>query len=467
MFTGEFTTLVKIVNMTDEIPQIGGRIRQLRRQAKLSQAALARELDISSSYLNLIEHNQRNLTVPLLLKLARRFGIDISDLTANDEAQLTGDLMQVFSAELFDDLDVTNHDIRELANTHPTVARAVVRLHDRLMMAATTAAANDDGSETRLASEQVSDFLQIQGNYFDPLEKVAERVSRDLGPPPLGSEQLMAYLSNVFGVFVRIEPDPDAPPVRFDEARSVLHVSETLPRETRLFAIARCVARHAAEQEVETILEEAQFSQASVSDLATSALQSYVAGAIVLPYSPFLQAAEERKYDVDRLARQFGVSFEQVCHRLTTLQRPGARGVPFHLIRTDIAGNISKRFSISGIRIPRYGGACPRWNVYEAFMQPGRITTQISRMPDGKRFFCIARTLEKGESRYNGAVRHMSIGLGCALPDAQRLVYAQGVELENPSLITEVGVSCRICPRRDCAVRAFPALGEPAEEAEA
>ena len=445
--------------MADEIPQIGGKIRQIRRQAKLSQAALAKELDISASYLNLIEHNQRKLTVPLLLKLARRFGLDINDLAANDAARLTGDLMEVFSAEFLEDIDVTNHDIRELANTHPTIARAVVRMHDKYVVGSDQSqVANREHETEQLASEQVSDFLQASGNYFDRLEKVAERIGNDLGPVPLGTEQLVSYLSNVFGVSIRIDTSQDASAIKYDAARGQLILPETLPRESRLFAIAKSISRQAATDQVDALVEDTSFSHDSVRQLAASALHSYVAGAILMPYSRFLAAAEDKRYDVERLARQFSTSFEQVCHRLTTLQRPGEVGVPFHLIRTDIAGNISKRFSISGIQIPRHGGACPRWNVFEAFMQPGRIITQISEMPDGRKFFCIACTLKKGESRYNGAMRHMSIGLGCALSNGHRLIYAEGMDLDSPSMLTHVGTSCRTCPRGDCAVRAFPAL---------
>lgn len=445
--------------MVDEVPQIGGKIRQIRRQAKLSQAALAKELGISASYLNLIEHNQRKLTVPLLLKLARRFGLDINDLAANDAQRLTGDLMEVFSSEFLEDIDVTNHDIRELANTHPTIARAVVRMHDNRVLADNQPQFDEELREAeRLASEQVSDFLQANGNYFDVLEKVAERIGQDLGPVPLGTEHLIGYLGNVFGVSVRIDDGFEKVASGYDRDRSILTISETQPRESRLFAISKAISQQAAAHEIENLIESTNFSHLSVRQLAASALNSYVAGAIVMPYRQFLQAAEAKRYDVERLARQFNASFEQVCHRLTTLQRPGEVGVPFHLIRTDIAGNISKRFSISGIQIPRHGGACPRWNVFEAFMQPGRIITQVSEMPDGQKFFCIARTLKKGESRYNGAMRHMSIGLGCALPNAGRLIYSEGVDVENPSMQTPVGTSCRTCARQDCAVRAFPAL---------
>ena len=444
--------------MSNDIPLIGGRIRQLRRQKGISQANLAREMDISSSYLNLIEHNRRKLTVPILLKLAQKFGLEIGDLTASNEQRISSDLMELFSDDVFGDIDLTNHDIREFTNTSPAVARAIMLLYDQFREAREKSVPDADVAETRLASEQVSDFLQGNGNYFQSLEAVAERISHDIGGSDIELARLNGYLMNVFGISVSVGQYEAPTTFSADQAR--LRISDVLPVPSRLFAVAKCIGEQAAEMEITDLVENANFSHASVEDLARSALASYVAGAIIMPYDAFLAAAEGTKYDVERLSVRFNVSFEQICHRLTTLQRPGNSGIPFHLVRTDIAGNISKRFSNSGINIPRHGGACPRWNVYEAFMQPGRITIQVSQMPDESRFFCIARTLTKGENSHNGDVKHMSIGLGCDLAHAHRLVYSEGYDLANPRRITPVGISCRVCPRRNCTNRAFPALVE-------
>lgn len=185
-------------------------------------------------------------------------------------------------------------------------------------------------------------------------------------------------------------------------------------------------------------------------------LSAYFAAALIMPYEPFLRACREHRYDIDRIARRFGMSFEQVCHRMTTLQRKGAAGIPLHLVRTDIAGNISKRFSLSGIHIPRHSGACPRWNLYSAFLSPDRINVQLSQMPDGQRYFCIARTVLKGDHRYNAPRRYMSIGLGCSIHHAREMVYSDGVDLAGDSQVVPVGVGCRICPRLECGQRAHP-----------
>jgi predicted transcriptional regulator len=195
--------------------------------------------------------------------------------------------------------------------------------------------------------------------------------------------------------------------------------------------------------------------------LARVALANYFAAALLMPYQPFLEAARAERYDIELLAHRFGASFEQVCHRLTTLRRPGAEGVPLHFLRIDIAGNISKRFSGSGIRFARFSGACPRWNVHAAFMTPGMIRVQISRMPDGDVYFCIARTIRSDRGGYNQPHTVQAIGLGCDMRHARALVYSDGVDLDDPNAAVPVGVTCRICEHLDCEQRAFPALTHP------
>jgi predicted transcriptional regulator len=199
-----------------------------------------------------------------------------------------------------------------------------------------------------------------------------------------------------------------------------------------------------------------------------AALASYFAGAVLMPYQLFRDAAKQTRYDVDILKNRFGVSFEQVCHRLTTLRRPGAEGIPFHFIRVDIAGNISKRFSASGIHIARFGAACPRWNVYDAFATPGMLRVQVSQMPDGKTYFCIAETTQRvhaftAASRLPHRIGQHAIALGCDIRHAGEIVYADGLNLADPQIVTPIGVSCRTCPRNDCAERAMPSLHQRLE----
>lgn len=456
------------------IPKLGGRVRRLRRQEGMSQAALAIELGISASYLNLIEHNRRNLTVPLLIKLAERFDLELSEIAESDEGRLSADLMEAFGDELFGDIDLTNTDIRDLVTSNSTVARAILALYDRYRNmrndAQVTGKANrNNGDEApasdRLPSEQVSDFLQARANYFPELEEAAERVNHDSALS--GEDTLRAmttFLSNTFGVRVTDLPeDEDRAVRRYDPETRILGLSNSLRADSRNFQAAHQIGLLAAEREIHMLVDEGDFTDEDGRTLARIALANYFAGALMMPYDAFHKAAKTHRYDVELLQHRFGVSFEQACHRLTSLQRPRKRGVPFHLLRSDIAGNISKRFSLSGIHIPRHGGACPRWNVYTAFMQPGTINVQISQMPDGETFFCIARTVLKASGGYGQPRSYLSIGLGCAMSDASELVYADGIDLDQPERIVPIGVSCRTCPRMDCGQRAFPPVAHALE----
>ncbi len=453
-------------------PRLGAKIRRLRRQRAWSQAGCAQRLRISASYLNLIEHNRRNVTVPLLLQLAELFELDLSSLAEEDEGRLAADLMEVFGDALFSEHELMTTDVRDLVSANPPVGRAVVSLYDAYRNAcqdvrtlAERRAADDEGDLVGLDSglqpaDQVSDFIQQNGNYFGALEGAAERVRAEarIGPgEPFAG--LVDYLAAAHGVRVAVlPPAPGRNVVRhFDPATRGLEISELLPAPSRNFQLVHQIGLLAAGAELDAELEEGEFS-GEARALARVALANYFAAALLMPYEPFLTSARTLRYDLELLEHHFGASFEQVCHRLTTLQRPGARGVPFHMLRTDIAGNISKRFSLSGIHIPRHGGACPRWNVYTAFMQPGVIHTQLSRMPDGASYFCIARTLHKRGGGYGAPQSYLSIGLGCEVGYAKELVYADGKDLHNPEIAVPIGVACRICERMDCRQRAFPPI---------
>ena len=454
--------------------KLGGRIRRLRRQEGVSQAALAGELGISASYLNLIEHNRRNLTVPLLKKLAERFDLELSEIAESDEGRLSADLMEAFADDLFGDIDLTNTDVRDLVTSNATLARAMLALYDRYRSmredaAVTSARPTSAGDEAilsdRLSSEQVSDFLQARANHFAELEEAAERVNHDSslsGEDPFRA--MATFLSNTFDVRVSDLPEDDNQAVRrFDPDKGVLNLSKMLRANSRNFQAAHQIGLLAAEREINLLVDEGDFTDDDARRLARIALANYFAGALLMPYDAFHKAARHHRYDVELLQHRFGVSFEQACHRLTTLQRPRKRGVPFHLLRSDIAGNISKRFSLSGIHIPRHGGACPRWNVYTAFLQPGAINVQISKMPDGQTFFCIARTVLKNSGGFGEPRSYLSIGLGCEMSHAGELVYADGINLDRPERIVPIGVSCRTCPRMDCAQRAFPPVAHALE----
>ena len=467
--------------MTDrkaqEVPRLGAKVRSLRRRANESQAQLAARLGISPSYLNLIENNRRPLPAPLLIRIAQLFQVDLDTFATDEESRTTADLMEVFSDPLFEPHDLTSVDVRELSTASPGAARAVIALYRAYQSARESsetlasrlfedelAVSQAPVSQARLPPEEVSDLIQRHMNHFPELEAGAEELWREakLAPDDLYSG-LVRHLAHAHRVEVRIVHWQDQPGTlrRFDPTRRVLLLSELLPTRSRSFQIAQQLALLSRRAELERIAADPRLTGDESRALCRVALSSYFAGAVLMPYQPFLEAARAERYDIDVIGRRFRVGFEQVCHRLTTLRRPGAEGVPFHMVRTDVAGNISKRFSGSGIRFARFSGACPRWNIFAAFSTPGMIRIQLSQMPDGITYFCIARTIQKDSGGYHAQHGFQAIGLGCQLAHARELVYADGVDLDTPHTVVPVGVTCRLCEREDCSQRALPSLHQP------
>lgn len=456
--------------------RLGGKLRRLRQDHALTQAQMAQQLEISPSYLNLLEHNQRPVTVPVLLKLAQKFSIDIELFNTDNDNRLLSDLMEAFADPLFDAHGIKAADLKDLVGVSPALGRALLTLYQATRGARTASRppsdeedADDEGVldlPTGMPSEEVSDFIHQRGNYFHSLELAAESLWRDHA---LSSDSLYQGLVDIlarrFAIDVAVLPAAAmAGTVRdFQPLTRRLHLSEMLPTSSRCFQLAHQIALLGWRTEIDKLASTGKFTTTEADQLARSALANAFAGALMMPYERFREAAETSRHDMDVLQYRFGASFEQVCHRLTTLRRPGAEGIPFHLIRVDIAGNISKRYNGSGIRIARFGAACPRWNVYDAFMTPGIIRTQMSEMPDGSSFFCIARTINPAgrpatHGPFGARVSPLSIGLGCGLTHARRIVYADGLPLDNPRSLSPIGVSCRICERTDCADRAMPSL---------
>jgi len=455
---------------------LGHKVRQLRRRKGLTQVELAELLGISPSYMNLIEHNQRAVTPVLRKQLARALGEELALLGADDdEARLITELTEVFGDRLFGAHDVPAAELRDLAGASPAAARAVLSLYRAYRRARDERQAlaerlpeqpRPEGAEGAPAGqppseEEVSDFLQENMNHFPELEAAAEKVWVDAQLD--GGEidrHLVDYLQGSHDVRVDVVPSHALPGTvrRFEPRARRLVLSEVLAPRSRSFQLAHQIALIGFRPVLDRYVAQGKLSTDDSRALARVALANYLAGAVLMPYEPFLSAARSVRYDIELLGHRFRTSFEQVCHRLTTLQRPGNAGVPFHMVRVDIAGNISKRFSASGIRFARYSGSCPRWNVHTAFLSPGFIRTQLSRMPDGTTYFCIARTVRKEGGGFRVPQSRLAIGLGCEVAHARELVYADGVDLSNLEAAVPIGVTCRLCERMDCRQRAFPPL---------
>ena len=457
-----------------EVPQLGSRVRALRRRRGLSQVQLAERLSISASYLNLIEHNRRSLSAPLLIKLAQIFELDLTTFAAENDTRLATEVMEAFGDSLFEGHELVAEEVRELSATAPGLARAVLTLYHAYQHARESAQTlalrlydRDDLTgvdRSRLPSEEVNDLLQRHVNYFPELEEGAEALRRDarLDGEDL-YQALVRHLQEAFSVHVRVETVAAMRGAvrRYDEETRVLSLSEALRRGSRNFQVACQIGLLRESATLDRIANDPLLTTDESRALGRVTLANYFAGAVVMPYRPLLEAARAERYDIDLLGHRFRASFEQVCHRLTSLRRPGAEGVPFHFVRIDVAGNISKRFSASGLRFARFSGACPRWNVFAAFLTPGMIRVQVQQMPDGTKYFWVARTIRRNPGGYHAPLSVLAIGMGCEIGYARELVYADGVDLESASAVVPVGVTCRLCERSDCAQRAFPALQHP------
>ena len=454
---------------------IGSKVRRERRSKGLTQTDLSKKIGISASYLNLIESGRRTITVPLLIKIGNELGLSLKDLTVESNKRLLSDIMEALSNEMFGDFDITNLEVTEFISSNTNIAKALLILNDNYKSLSEdmqnrfekidVESIKQENKSTRLPVEVVSDFIQENKNYYAGLEEKAESIRKKIyfeeGHRTIG-HTLIHYLSDHHDTKVKVinPEDSDKSVKTYDHKKKTLFVSGMLNYSSRNFHLAYHIAFLEGEEEIDNIINKNKISSPDVINLLKISLLNYLASAILMPYDEFLLTAKNYRYDVELIMHHFAASFEQVTHRLTNLQKPGKEGIPFHFLKTDNAGNVSKRFSLSGIHIPRHGGACPRWNVYSAFSSPGKINTQISRMPDGKVYFCIARAFEKGIEKHGAIKSFVSIGLGCDMLYAKELTYADGIDLENKKLETPIGMSCRICPRTDCEQRAFPTIAK-------
>lgn len=439
-------------------PLIGRTVRRLRSERGLTQQALAARLGISASYLNLIEHDQRAVTAALLIRLTETLGVELAALSGSAERQLEAGLREVLSDPMLGLDAVPEQEVATLAASAPNAARAVLALYRawRVAREDSSGLALPTGRRILLPNEEARDFFHDRANHFPALEAAAETIGRDIGARPAEMNHAIAErLRRLHGLTVLVGP-MDGALRRHDAQARVLHLSESLPRESRGFQMAFTLMLLEAREAVEAAMAGAEPSSPEAAQMIRIGLLNYAAAALLMPYAPFLAAARELRHDIEALAARFGVSFEQAAQRLSTLQRDGARGVPFFFLRADPAGNVGKRFSAAGFPFARFGGSCPRWAVHEAFATPGRIRVQVARLPDGATFLTIARTVQGPAAHWREPPPVHVVAMGCDIARAPDLVYADGLDLETAAV--GIGLSCRLCDRADCRSRAFPPL---------
>ena len=448
---------------------LGARLKRLRRDLALTQTAMAADLGVSPSYLNHIERNQRPVSAQLLLRLADTYDVDLRALNqggAADEARLT----EILADPLFKGLSAPRHELVQLLEEAPGVADAMMRLYQAFDDGRTRSRAvaeNGEGLVETSPAEWVREYIQSRGNHFPELDQMGEALADALaaespahadGFEPAARHRLAA--KHDLGVRTLPAEVMVEWTRRYDLHRRRLLLSETLGPSSRAFAIAYQLALVEHGPALHDMVRAANAPDAATRALLKVALTNTLAAATLMPYAAFQRAAEETGYDLARLQARFGVSYEQAAHRLTTLSRPTARGVPFFLMRVDQAGNISKRYAAGAFPFSRFGGACPRWRLHSAFRTPGRIITQIIETPDGSRWFTFARTVERQGHDGFGETHDLAVGLGCELRHAHRLAYAHGLDLDKPD-VTPIGPACRLCHRHPCAERAAAPIDRP------
>ncbi|ANK12934.1 helix-turn-helix domain-containing protein [Erythrobacter neustonensis] len=439
----------------------GTQLKQLREKHELRQAELAAQLGISPSYLSQLEHDDRPLTAKLVERVARQFPLDWQDFRSDDTEQLALTLREALADPLFA-APFAPDAIARLAEQQPGFAKAFVALHasyrrttQRLEMVdeALTLDADDDA---RLPWEEVRDWFHLSNNYVDLIDRSAESLAHSIaGPDGVAStEALRRHLEDAHAINVAIAPGEALR--RYDPRARVLHVAAAQTGPSIRFQIAYHVAATSLSAAIREIAESARLKSDAARELLTIGLANYAAGALLMPYGVFRRSARDCRHDVDRLALLYQTSFEQTCHRLSTMQREGERGLPIFFCRVDMAGNITKRHSATRFQFARFGGACPLWVVHEAAAIPDRILVQVAETPDGLRYISIAKGLVKSSGRFDRTPRRFAVALGCEVQHAAEFVYADGIDLLSERAATPIGVSCRICPRLDCDQRAYP-----------
>lgn len=448
---------------------VGPKLRRFRHTLGLTQARMAADLGISTSYLNLIESNQRAMSAKVLLRMAERYDFDIASFAGESDLHLVTEVYDAMRDPLFRDLSISKTEAEDLVGASPNAARALLKLygkHRDLSLRSNEQSGDREKVElleqSAEAVESVRQFIHEQKNYFPRLDAVAEGLSAELG---LDKRTHAAVITNRLkerhGITVRIVPIDVMPQMLryYDRHLRRIDLSELLRQSGRRFQLAFQIGMLEQRALIDEIVASSTLPGKEAEGLCRTSLANYFAAALLMPYDRFLKEAEKTRYDVELLSHRFGTSFEQTAHRLTTLQKPNAQGIPFFFIRIDVAGNVSKRFSAGRFHFSKFGGACPLWNIHECFQTPGSLNTQIIQMPDETTYFSIAKMVSRSDGTYETPEQKLAIGLGCNIAYAPRLTYADKFNLETPQP-TPIGVNCYLCERANCLQRAHAPLNK-------
>ena len=437
----------------------GAKLRELRSRLGLTQRIFADKLGVSLPYLNQMENNHRPVSAAVVLALAQEFGLDVTELTVGEGERLVSDMREALADPVFAKSAPPLADLRLAASNAPALARAFLDLHrayrqsHERLASLDEALGRDDAGLRASPWEEVRDFFHYCDNYVDAIDRAAEHFATGASP---GKDVLITATEALRKRGLDVQFSDTGPLRQFDPAARRLELSARAAAPTQRFQLLYQVALQTQNELLEATLDLARFTTPEARDIAKIGLANYFAGAALLPYRAFLEAAQKTRHDLERLADMFGASIEQVAHRLSTLQRPGAKGIPFFFVRVDQAGTITKRHSATRLQFARFGGACPLWNAHRAFETPGHFLRQLAETPDGVRYLCLSRDVSKPGGAFLAPVRRYAISLGCEITHAASLVYSDGLDLKGR--FEPIGISCRICERKDCHQRSVPPL---------
>jgi predicted transcriptional regulator/DNA-binding XRE family transcriptional regulator len=439
----------------------GAKLREIRTRLTLTQKEFAQKLGVSLPYLNQMENNNRPVSTTVVLALAQEFGFDVTELSTGDSERLVSDMREAMADPILADTTAPLSHLRLTASNAPAFARAFLELHrayrqtHERLASLDEALGREDVQMQPSPWDEVRDFFHYCDNYIDAVDHAAENfANRAIGEGGIRNAALRAL--NDKGISLEYADEDRLR--HYDEAARTLFISERSTPETQTFQMLMQIALLQSDKLLEATLDLARFQTEAARSIAKIGLANYFAGAAMMPYGRFLEAARDTRHDLEVLANRFGASIEQVAHRLSTLQRPGAKGIPFFFVRVDQDGTITKRHSATRLQFARYGGACPLWNVHRAFETPGRFLRQLAETPDGVRYFSLARDVSKTGGHYGAPVRRYAIALGCEIRHVDALVYADHMDLSTAEAFEPIGISCRICERTHCHQRSVPPL---------
>lgn len=453
---------------------IGPRLRRLRIEQDQTQAQMGKALGISTSYVNLLEKNERSISVPVLLKLMEAYGVDWRDIAKDDETSLLADIRAAFQNPIFEAQRPDLSQLRAALAHSPDLVEGFLRLHRAYLavsdqfMSLAGSAEGTGALVTGSPESTVHNLFRKHDNHFPGLESAAESFwAGEAVPTDEVYAALKSRLREKLGLQVRVVPVDTMPNTlrEYDEATQEVRLSEAMDHPNRVFQLVHVAALIEHHGLLEDLLSQSGVEDSQSRSRYRVELSNYFAAAVLMPYAAFLREAQASKYDFDHLAARFGVSFEQACHRATTLQRPGAKGVPFFFLRIDKAGNVTKRFNATDFQLAEYGGACPRLDVHTSFRTPGRIVSQLVELPDMSRFFVFSRTVDRPTfTRHSQDVR-LAVAMGCSLGNVEEIGYAENLSVAAAHM-TRIGINCRVCPRLNCDQRAHQTviLSDPVDE---